>query len=310
MDGLSRRYGGTEDEEAAERGHVRPRVVMVTGLSGAGKSLAIKSLEDLGFYCVDNLPADLIGAFADLGSAAGRRRLAAVSDARAGQVTGLADALDRLEERGIPYLLLFLEAREDVLVQRYKESRRRHPMAPEGRVLDGIRQERELLAELRGRAHRIIDTTNLGPAGLRRELAGLFAGDSDTPALVVTLTSFGFKHGLPSDADLVFDVRFLPNPHYETDLAPLPGTDRRVSSFVLSQPETRALLAHLEPFLAYLLPRFVDEGKEQLMIAVGCTGGQHRSVALTEHLATFLRESGYPVAVQHRDLRRDRAHGE
>lgn len=283
---------------------------MVTGLSGAGKSLAIRSLEDLGFYCVDNLPADLIGAFADLGSAAGRRRLAVVSDVRGGQVTALSDALDSLEQRGIAYLLLFLEAREDVLVQRYKETRRRHPMAPEGRVLDGIRQERELLSELRGRAHRIIDTTSLEPAELRREIAGLFTGDSDAPPLVVTLTSFGFKHGLPSDADMVFDVRFLPNPHYEPDLSPLPGTDRRVAGFVLGQPETRALLAHLKPLLAYLLPRFVDEGKEQLMIAIGCTGGRHRSVALTEHLATFLRESGFPVAVQHRDLRRAQTHAD
>jgi RNase adapter protein RapZ len=307
VDGIGRFY---EEEGSAERVPTRPRVVMLTGLSGAGKSLAIRSLEDLGFYCVDNLPADLIGAFADLGSAAGRRRLAVVTDARGGQVEGLSDALDSLEERGIPYLLLFLEAREDVLVQRYKETRRRHPMAPEGRVLDGIRQERELLAELRGRAHRIIDTTTLGPADLRQEIAGLFTGDPDTPALVVTITSFGFKHGLPSDADLVFDVRFLPNPHYEPDLSALPGTDRRVAAFVLGQAETRTFLAHLEPFLAYLLPRFVDEGKEQLMIAIGCTGGRHRSVALSEHLATVLRESGYPVAVQHRDLRRAEAHGD
>lgn len=305
---IGQRYDDVSDK--AERAPLRARVVMVTGLSGAGKSLAIRSLEDLGFFCVDNLPADLIGAFADLGSAAGRRRLAVVSDVRGGQVESLSDALDSLEERGIPYLLIFLEAREDVLVQRYKETRRRHPMAPEGRVLDGIRAERELLSELRGRAHRIIDTTNLGPGELRREIAGLFTGDADTPALVVTLTSFGFKHGLPSDADLVFDVRFLPNPHYEADLGPLPGTDRRVAAFVLGQPETRRLLDHLEPLLTYLLPRFVDEGKEQLMIAIGCTGGRHRSVALSEHLATFLRESGYPVAVQHRDLRRAQAHGD
>jgi UPF0042 nucleotide-binding protein len=293
-----------------ERGASRPRVVMVTGLSGAGKSLAIRSLEDLGFYCVDNLPADLIGAFADLGTAAGRRRLAVVTDARGGEAQGLSEALDSLEERGIPYLLLFIEAREDVLVQRYKETRRRHPLAPEGRILDGIRAERALLADLRGRAHRIIDTTNLAPAAFRREIAGLFAGDADTPALVVTLTSFGFKYGLPSDADLVFDVRFLPNPHYEPDLAELPGTDRRVSGSVLGRDETRAFLEHIEPFLAYLLPRFVDEGKEQLMIAIGCTGGRHRSVALGEHLATFLRERGYPVAVQHRDLRRAEPHGD
>jgi UPF0042 nucleotide-binding protein len=300
---------GDGPEETGERPAARTRVVMVTGLSGAGKSLAARSLEDLGFYCVDNLPADLIGAFADLGTAAGRRRLAVVTDARGGEVQGVTEALDGLSRRGIPYLLLFLEAREDVLLQRYKETRRRHPMAPEGRVLDGIREERALLADLRGRAHRIIDTTNLGPAELRGEIAGLFTGDADTPSLVVTLTSFGFKYGLPSDADLVFDVRFLPNPHYEPALSPLPGTDRRVSAYVLGRAETREFLEHVEPFLTYLLPRFVDEGKEQLMIAMGCTGGRHRSVALTEHLATFLRERGFPVAVQHRDLNRAESHG-
>jgi UPF0042 nucleotide-binding protein len=293
-----------------ERIAARPRVVVVTGLSGAGKSLAIRSLEDLGFYCVDNLPADLLGAFADLGAAAGRRRLAVVTDARSGGFDALVSALDALDQRGVPYLLIFLEAREDVLVQRYKETRRRHPLAPDGRVLDGIRQERELSVDLRGRAHRVIDTTNLAPAQLRREIADLFAGDPETPTLVVTLSSFGFKHGLPSDADLVLDVRFLPNPHYEPDLAPLPGTDRRVAAYVLSRAQTREYLDHLEPFLRYLLPKFVEEGKEQLVIAIGCTGGRHRSVALTEHLATRLREAGYPVAVQHRDLRRAEEHGE
>lgn len=291
-------------ENGGDRTPPRQRVVVVTGLSGAGKSLAIRSLEDLGFYCVDNLPADLLGAFADLGAAAGRRRLAVVSDARDGQVQALGPALDSLDRRGVPYLLLFLEAREDVLVKRYKETRRRHPLAPEGRVLDGIQRERELLTDLRGRAHRIVDTTSLHPADLRREIAGLFAGDADVPSLVVTLTSFGFKHGLPSDADMVFDVRFLPNPHYVPELSALPGTDRRVARYVLEQPQAQELLAHLEPFLQYLMPKFVDEGKEQLVVAIGCTGGRHRSVAMTEHLATVLRESGYPVAVQHRDLQR------
>jgi len=302
---------GTDPGEGGhERLGMRPRLVVVTGLSGAGKSQAIRALEDLGFYCVDNLPADLLGAFADLGAAAGRRRLAVVSDARSGRFDDLISALDALDRRGGRYLLLFLEARDDVLVRRYKETRRRHPLAPDGRVLDGIARERDLLADLRGRAHRVIDTTSLAPADLRQEVAGLFAGDPDTPSLVVTLTSFGFKHGLPSDADLVFDVRFLPNPHYVPDLSPLPGTDRRVASFVLAAPETRELLQHLEPLLRYLLPAFVHEGKEQLVVAIGCTGGRHRSVALTEHLATFLRESGYPVAVQHRDLRRGEGHGE
>lgn len=287
-----------------------PRVVVVTGLSGAGKSLAIRSLEDLGYYCVDNLPADLLSAFADLGAAAGYRRLAVVSDVRSGRFEALTSALDALGARGVPYLLIFLEAREDVLVQRYKETRRRHPLAPEGRVLDGIRRERELLAELRGRAHRILDTTNLEPSRLRQEIAELFGGEAEGGRLVVTLTSFGFKHGLPSDADLVFDVRFLPNPHYVPELSPLPGTDPRVSAFVLGQPATGELLARLKEFVSYLLPKYAEEGKEQLMVAIGCTGGRHRSVVVTEELAAHVREAGYAVAVQHRDLARGDGHGD
>lgn len=278
--------------------------MIVTGLSGAGKTLAARALEDLGFYCVDNLPSDLIGEFMELGRAAGHTRLAVVNDVRAGSAESLERALDDLTRRGLPYQLLFLEARDDVLVRRYKETRRRHPLAPGASLLEGIERERALLTVLRGRADRIVDTTNLSSGDLRAELGLLFGGDTGTGRMLCTVTSFGYKYGLPSDADLVFDVRFLPNPHYVPGLATLGGTDRRISEFVLGNEVARTFLTQLNRFLAFVLPRYLEEGKEQLMVAIGCTGGQHRSVAIAEVVAEALRQEGYPAAVQHRDLLR------
>jgi UPF0042 nucleotide-binding protein len=282
-----------------------PKVVLVTGLSGAGKTLAARALEDMGYYCVDNLPADLVVPFVDLGAQAGRTRLAIVNDVRDSRTfTALTAALDQLVARGVPVHVLFLEALDEVLVRRYKESRRRHPLSDGGSILEGIRRERELLSELRGRASRVVDTTSLTPNDLRRELASLFGSEAGGGGLLVTVTSFGFKHGLPLDADLVFDVRFLPNPHYVPELAPLAGTDPRVLRYVLESQQGlgKDLVARLQELLAFLLPRYAEEGKEQLMVAVGCTGGQHRSVAVAEVLARFLRRSGYAAAVVHRDL--------
>lgn len=282
----------------------------MTGLSGAGKTLAARALEDIGFYCVDNLPSGLIGEFMELGRAAGHTRLAVVNDVRAGSAESLERALEDLTRRGLAYQLLFLEARDDVLIRRYKESRRRHPLASGANLLSGIERERGLLRGLRGRADRIVDTTNLSSLDLRAELGALFAGDNGTGRMLCTVTSFGFKYGLPSDADLVFDVRFLPNPHYEPGMAALAGTDAHVADFVLGQPVAREFLERLKGFLAFVLPQYVQEGKEQLMVAIGCTGGQHRSVAIAEEIAEAMRLDGYPAAVQHRDLVRAMREGQ
>jgi UPF0042 nucleotide-binding protein len=203
----------------------------------------------------------------------------------------------------VPYIVLFLEASEEVLVHRFKESRRLHPLAEGGRLVEGIRRERRRLAELRGRAHRVIDTSDLKPQELRAELRSLLAPDTQASPLVVTVVTFGFKYGLPRDADLVFDVRFLPNPHYDVALSRLPGTDEQVRAFVLGRAESRAFLDHVMDFLGFLLPHYVEEGKGQLSIAIGCTGGRHRSVAIGQALADRLSQAGFPVVVEHRDLR-------
>lgn len=283
------------------------KFVIVTGLSGAGKTQAIKTLEDLGFFCVDNLPPALIPKFAELFSQSpgNIKRVGLGIDIRGGDFFDSAvEALEELEETGFAYQILFLEADDETLVRRYKETRRRHPLAPQGRVLEGIREERRLLGELRGRAHRIIDTSNKSVHDFRQEIMGLFSGEQEVSRLIVSLVSFGFKHGLPLDADLVFDVRFLPNPHYVESLRDLDGNHHLVKDYVLKWPLSRKFTRRLFSLLDFLLPYYISEGKTQLTIAVGCTGGQHRSIVIVNRLGQFLKERGFTVVVEHRDVAR------
>lgn len=281
------------------------KFVLITGLSGAGKTEAIRSFEDLGYFCIDNLPPALIPKFAELcAHSEGKiNHIALVCDIRGrGFFDHLFEALEELESIGFGYQILFLEASDETLVRRFKETRRRHPLTPEGTVLEGIRQERVRLQELRGRAHHIIDTSELTPRELRQEIARWFAETGDRPLMSVSVISFGFKHGLPLDADLAIDVRFLPNPHYVASLAPFTGNDKAVRDYVFKWPITERFLAKFLDLLDFLLPLYVKEGKPQLVIAIGCTGGRHRSVAIANYVADFIRSRGFTVNVEHRGL--------
>ena len=283
------------------------RFVIITGLSGAGKSYAIKCFEDLGYFCVDNLPTTLIPTFAELcaQSSRGIRKIALGVDVREGEyLAHLMDALEELRTRGHRPEVLFLEAADETLVRRYHETRRRHPLAGEGNVVDGIQAERRFLAHLREEADRIIDTTGLTVHQLKDRLIESYGGRETRGALTVSLVSFGFKHGIPYDADLVFDVRFLPNPHFVEDLRQLDGRDPAVAKFVFSHDESRELLSRLEDLVRFLLPLYQREGKAYLTVAIGCTGGRHRSVALVESLRTFIDSLGFEPIVRHRDLDR------
>lgn len=282
--------------------------VIVSGLSGAGKSKAASTLEDFGFYVVDNLPAALIPRFAELCMAAPGKyaRVALVTDIRGGQsFEGLFSALNALQEMGCAYKILFVEASPESIIKRYKETRRSHPLARDGVSLsETVRLEQAAMAPVRQRAEYIIDTSALSTAKLRGELLRLFGGGGARAAMAVTVTSFGFKYGLPIEADLVFDVRFLPNPFYIAELRGLTGLDEPVRSFVFGYEQTRAFMSKLEDMVGFLLPRFVEEGKSALVIAVGCTGGRHRSVAITRALAEYIRQKGYHAAENHRDMTR------
>ncbi|HEX5816265.1 MAG TPA: RNase adapter RapZ [Methylomirabilota bacterium] len=282
--------------------------VVITGLSGAGKSYAIKCFEDMGFFCVDNLPTTLIPTFADLVARADtqRGRVALGVDVREGEyLSHFLEALAELRKRGHNVEVLFLEAGEEALVRRYRETRRRHPLAPDGNVLDGIRAERKALSTVREVADRIVDTSALTVHQLKDFLIEAYVAPKARPGLAVSLVSFGFKHGVPIDADLVFDVRFLPNPHFVEGLRPLDGRDGRVRQFVLQHEESRELLRRLSDFLGFVLPAYQREGKAYLTIAVGCTGGRHRSVALVEELRGFIEGLGLTPTLVHRDLDRE-----
>ncbi len=287
----------------SEAGRGLPAFVIVTGLSGAGKSEAIRALEDLGFFCVDNLPPALIPTFVELCRQSGRiQRAALVSDARGGEFFDeLSQALSTLESKGIRYRILFLEASDEALVRRFKQTRRRHPLAPEGSVLEGIRAERRRLEPLRGRADIIVDTTALSPRQLREHVIRQAEALASVQGMSVTVVSFGYGRGIPLDADLVLDVRFLPNPHYVPELRPLTGNDAAVAEYVFQWPVAREFMDRLCTFIDFLLPHFVREGKSHLLIAIGCTGGRHRSVAVANRLAEHLRRAGYQAAVEHRD---------
>lgn len=290
-------------------GVVDLRLVLVTGLSGAGKTEASRALEDAGFYVVDNLPPALIPTFAELcAGSAHVDRAALVVDIRGREFfDDLSAALSALDARGVPYEVLFLEADDDTLVRRYKESRRRHPLAPVGPITDGIAEERRRVAPLRARAHRVLDTSGLRPAELRARLRAAYAAEG-APRLAIQVVSFGFRRGLPPDADLVLDVRFLPNPFYEPELRTRDGRDRTVADYVLRAPVTRRFLELLLPLLDFLVPHAAAEGKAQLVLAVGCTGGRHRSVVIAEALAEHLRRPGYTVEVLHRDCEAGASH--
>lgn len=282
--------------------------VIVSGLSGAGKSKAASFLEDIGFYCVDNMPADLIPQFAQLCLATKGRyeRVALVTDVRANLTfDGLFKALDSLDQMELQYSIVFVEADTNVLIKRYKETRRKHPLTEGGSELaDAVERERELLKPIRNRANAIIDTSALSTAKLRGEIINLVAGDLKDRAMSVTLTSFGFKYGLPVDADLVFDVRFLPNPYYIPELKLKTGLDEEVRNFIFSYQQSKDFVAKIEELLTFCLPSYVDEGKTNLVIAIGCTGGKHRSVSVAKELGDFVSQKGYITTVSHRDLSR------
>jgi UPF0042 nucleotide-binding protein len=288
----------------------QPTLVIITGMSGAGKTIAVQSLEDLGFFCVDNLPPVLIPKFAELIEQSQGRiaKVALVIDLRGREFfTALSESLNYIREHyTIHYEILFLDSTDTILVQRYKESRRRHPLAPEGMPLDGIHLERKLLEDLKGWATQVIDTSSLKPAALKEKIIGRFT-NLDRNNISINVTSFGFKYGVPIDADLIFDVRFLPNPHYVEQLRPKTGLEPEVYDYVMKWPETQTFLTKLLDMLQYLIPLYHKEGKSQVVIGIGCTGGKHRSVALAEYLGRRLGSSDTEmVRVSHRDSDRDR----
>jgi len=283
-------------------------VMIITGMSGAGRSSAADVLEDLGFFVIDNLPPSLIPKVAELAREGdGPHRFSLVVDVRSGAfMDELATALAELRETGARTRVLFLDASDETLVRRFEASRRPHPLAVGDRVSNFIMQERELLEELKGQADMVIDTSNLNVHELRDRLRELFgAGDASTPSLQSSVVSFGYKHGVPLDVDLVFDCRFLPNPHWVDRLRPLPGTDAKVRRYVMQQPEAGAFLAELERLFAMLLPAYVREGKAYLSIGVGCTGGRHRGVVMANEIGKMLGRLGFPARVHHRDLDRE-----
>jgi UPF0042 nucleotide-binding protein len=280
---------------------------IITGQSGAGRSEAAKSFEDLGYFVVDNLPPALIGKMAELASASGNpARVAIVADVRGGVFfTELSRGLQDLKELKISYRILFLDASDEDLVNRYEATRRRHPLAPADRVVEGIRKERLMMQSLKEGADLIIDTSGMTPHDLRDRVRDIFASHPEETRVQVSLISFGYKYGLPRDADLVFDVRFLPNPHWIERLRPLPGTHPEVCSYVTSQKGYDEFMRKLRSLFNTLVPGYVREGKAYLSIAVGCTGGRHRSVVVANELAGYFRGHGHSVVVDHRDLDRD-----
>jgi UPF0042 nucleotide-binding protein len=298
----------------AQRVAGEPRLrdlVVITGLSGAGKSTAMNVFEDGGYFCVDNLPPRLIGALVELFAHDGSQveRAAVVSDVRGGDYfEALRAVLSDLAAGELRHRVLFLDADEQSLINRYKETRRRHPLAKTGRVADGVAAERALLEPLKRRADLVIDTTDLSAAMLRRKINDAFLAGQGIGKLAVNFNSFGFKHGPSREADLLFDVRFLPNPHYENDLRDLTGRDPAVVDFIAREGKLADFYARLEPLLDFLLPQYVAEGKSYLVVAVGCTGGRHRSVAIAEHLAArYGARDDLIVAVTHRDIDKLRA---
>ncbi len=286
-------------------------LVVITGLSGSGMTEATKSFEDMGFLVMDNLPPSVIEQVADLCRGTGMRRVAVVVRPSGREFfqeffSELGTAFLGLREKGIEFRIVFLEASDEALVRRYEEKRRPHPLAPTERVQDGIARERLLMEVLKDDADIVLDTSNMTPHELRSRIVAAFPAEHvEGAGLQVSVMTFGYKYGLPIDADLVFDTRFLPNPHWIDELRSLPGTDERVRDYVLGHEEAKGYLHRIEDMLEFLLPGFVREGKHYLTISVGCTGGRHRSVVFGEEIARFMQDLGYPVGVHHRDLERE-----
>lgn len=284
------------------------RFVVVTGMSGGGKATAIRFLEDAGYYCVDNLPVRLIDPFMELFFAPGNTidRVVLGMDVRADEsFDNVEQVLTALKKKGYRYEILFMDAGDEVLVKRYKETRRAHPVNPEGRVEDGIARERKILSRIKSEADYVIDTSNLLTRELKEEITRIFVENQEYNSLMITVMSFGFKYGIPSDADLVFDVRFLPNPFYVPDLKAMTGNDSPVQEYVMSSPDAQIFLEKLCDMITFLIPGYVKEGKNQLVIAIGCTGGRHRSVTFANALYASLHGKGeYGSKLYHRDIKR------
>ena len=283
-------------------------ILIISGLSGSGKSKAATVLEDIGYYIVDNLPAEMMAKFADFCAASSGRyeRVALVYDVRAGEPFDmLIDTLERIKTSGVNCRMLFLEASTQTIINRYKETRRKHPLSGKGlNIQQAVEKEREMMRPVRDHADFILDSTAFSTAKLRSEMLNLFGDQSDRGGLNVNVLSFGFKHGLPLEADLVFDVRFMPNPYYVAELKPKTGLDADVRDFVFSFQKTHDFMEQLTKMLKSLLPLYAEEGKTALVVAIGCTGGHHRSVAVAHETAEFIKKEGYPVTENHRDISR------
>lgn len=287
-------------------------LIVITGLSGAGRTQAMQSLEDQGFFCVDNLPPTFLVKFAELCAQSRGKvsKAAIVCDLRGGEFfSSLSEALSNLEKEGFHIEVLFLDAADETLIRRYKESRRRHPLSPSGRVLDGIQAERQQLEELRIRADHIIDTSNLSSQQLRTRVAELFCKSQGLGQMAVSVISFGFKYGIPMDSDLIMDVRFLPNPFYVESLRPLTGEHELVREYVFGNQMAQDFMEKYLDLLEYILPKYIREGKTHLVIGIGCTGGQHRSVAIAERVGSFLKEQDYIINIKHRDAAKNQKRG-
>ncbi len=283
-------------------------LIIITGLSGAGKSEAIKCFEDIGYFCIDNLPQSLIMKMAELCLLPGSRinKVALGIDVRGREsFDTLFGVLKELRAEGVDYQILFLEASDEELIKRFKETRRRHPLSLGGQIIDGIQKERATLEGLRGQADMVIDTTNIEAYELRDKIRSSFLGKEKKKSILITVISFGYKYGIPLDTDLVFDVRFLPNPHYIDELRSHTGKEKVVKDFILKRKETKVFMKKFFSLLAFLIPHYVTEGKTHLVIALGCTGGTHRSVTLTEETKKFLEEKDFSVTLKHRDIGRD-----
>jgi UPF0042 nucleotide-binding protein len=280
------------------------KFILITGMSGAGKSTTLNFFEDSGYFCVDNLPPALISKFAELCLHSELNKIAVVCDIRGGKFfDALTEKLNYLESNQINHEILFLEASDKALVDRYKETRRRHPLEEEGRVLDAIREERKRLEQLRGKAHNVIDTSSISIKELKQKLRrDYIGGDEDLQSLTINIISFGFKYGIPLDADNVFDVRFLANPYYVDSLRELTGKDKEVEDYIMKWPITKRFYDKFFELIDFLIPEYEKEGKSHLSIAIGCTGGHHRSVATAIQLKDFLDSHGYKVTVNHRDI--------